>query len=179
MGIKITDLLEYRYSPLTGQAARVEQMLSVAHAKRNNIQTAFLSHSHKDAHRAKYTQRLLAEHGWVLYIDWEDSTMPDEPDAETAKNLQDRIKSCDWFLYLATENSSKSRWCPWEIGFADEVKGKKNLVIIPIEENDGTRHGNEYLQLYQRIDTDSLKKLAVFQPHQTYYGQALNEMRLY
>ncbi|PUU61759.1 hypothetical protein DCL23_26205, partial [Citrobacter freundii] len=61
-------------------------------------------------------------------------------------------KTTDWFLFLATKNSTQSRWCPWEIGFADIAKGYEKILIIPTENDSGVWYGNEYLQLYKRMD---------------------------
>lgn len=91
-------------------------------SKRFGQPTAFLSHSHKDAQLALGLQALLNDQGWDVYIDWQDQTMPDKPDTETALNIKSAIVRADWFLFLATQHSTTSRWCPWEIGFAD---GKK------------------------------------------------------
>ena len=63
-----------------------------------------------------------------------------------------RIQSV--FLFLATANSKASRWCPWEIGFADS--SQKGIYIIPTADGYGT-YGNEYLELYSHIDAGTYK----------------------
>jgi hypothetical protein len=116
--------------------------------------TAFLCHGHRDSALAEGLQALLAEQGVALYIDWQDATMPPEPNRETAARLQQRIKASDWFLFLATANSMASRWCPWELGYADGQKPLDRIAIVPT--SDGrSAHGNEYLQLYRRVDASS------------------------
>ncbi len=90
--------------------------LTEARAAQLGMKTAFLCHSHIDA---QYVEGLVAElrdQGWRIYIDWKDTSMPERPNAETADRIQSRIKALNYFLYLATPNSSSSRWCPWEIG---------------------------------------------------------------
>ena len=116
--------------------------------------TAFLCHSHLDSALAQGLQALLAEQGVALYVDWQDATMPSEPNRETAARLQQRIKTCDWFLFLATANSMASRWCPWELGYADGHKPLDRIAIVPTSDGRST-HGSEYLQLYRRVDTSS------------------------
>lgn len=136
----------------------------VEEARKAGHQTAFLSHSHRDAEIAKGVQAFLQEHGWKVYIDWEDLSMPSRPSRETADKIKRRIKQLDWMLYLATANSAASRWCPWEIGYADGVKGVDRVVIIPTQDNQGNNHGNEYLDLYQHVDTAQGGGYGLFRP---------------
>jgi hypothetical protein len=120
--------------------------------------TAFLCHSHRDSQLAEGLQALLAEQGVALYIDWQDASMPLEPNRETAARLQQRIKTSDWFLFLATTNSMASRWCPWELGYADGQKPLDRIAIVPTSDGKST-HGNEYLQLYRRVDVSNAGEL--------------------
>lgn len=131
---------------------------SLNEALSRNKQTAFLCHSHKDQELAKGLQVILKESGWDLYIDWEDNEMPSSPNKETASKIKSKIESTDWFLFLATSNSTQSRWCPWEIGYADSIKGYEKILIIPTEDDFGNWYGNEYLQLYKKIDEGSDKQ---------------------
>ncbi len=105
---------------------------------------------------------MLIEQGWDIYIDWQDQKMPERPDAETARRIKNAIVHANWFLFLATENSMSSRWCPWEIGYADGKKNLNNIVIVPTVDSSGRHHGNEYLQLYSRIDTTPNGALALY-----------------
>jgi hypothetical protein len=132
--------------------------------------TAFLCHSHKDNTLAEGLQVWLAEQGVDLYIDWKDSTMPEHPNRETAERIQHRIKTCDWFLFLATRNSMSSRWCPWELGYADGMKPLERIAIVPTSDSIST-HGNEYIDLYRRIDISVAKDLLWVPPgsHQGHY----------
>ena len=127
-------------------AGRVSESINFAMA--NNRQTAFLSHSHKDAALDKGVQGFLKSEGWEVYIDWEDSQMPEPPDRSTAVRIQEKIRNLNWFLFLATGNSTGSRWCPWEIGFADGVKSLGNILVIQTSEG-AVNHGGEYLGLLQ------------------------------
>lgn len=153
MAIKIRDLRS-----ASNRSGRVVLAKSLSEALAKNQQTAFLCHSHKDHELAKGLQVLMKENGWDLYIDWEDSEMPSTPNKETANRIKTKIKTTDWFLFLATGNSTQSRWCPWEIGFADSAKGYDKILIIPTEDDYGTWYGNEYLQLYKKMDEGSNKQ---------------------
>lgn len=90
-----------------------------------------------------------------LYIDWQDPCMPDAPDGTTANRIRAVVKDADVFLFLATNDSMASRWCPWELGFADGVKRNEQIALIATRDASGNYYGNEYLQLYRRIDQAS------------------------
>lgn len=138
---------------------------AVNQALREGKQTAFLSHSHRDAELAKGLQGFLQSQGWLVYIDWQDTSMPSRPNRETAQKIKDRIKRLDWFLYLATANSASSRWCPWEVGYADGVKHIDKIVIIPTRDSVGGNHGNEYMDLYRRITSAESGGFGLFNPN--------------
>ncbi|MNR36601.1 hypothetical protein D3C85_1545400 [compost metagenome] len=97
-------------------------------------------------------QQWLKEHGLDLYIDWQDDLMPETPDGTTAARIRTMIRNADVFLLLATSDSMISRWCPWELGFADGVKRTEQIAVISTRDNAGNYYGSEYLQLYRRID---------------------------
>ena len=163
---------------LRSAAARVSRVViskSLNEALSRNQQTAFLCHSHKDKNLVEGLQNLLNESGWNLYIDWLDEDLPESPDKNTALKIKNKIGQLNWFLFLATANSTGSRWCPWEIGYADAVKKHENILIIPTEDDSGKWHGNEYLQLYRKITDASNQKInksgyAVFDPKQSTGG---------
>jgi hypothetical protein len=136
-------------------------------AKVQGVKTAFLCHSHRDAELAKGLVNMLSEAGWRVYIDWEDVSMPETPNRETAERIQQKIRDLDFFLFLATANSMASRWCPWEIGYADGRKARDQLLVVPT--TDGlTTHGSEYLQLYRRVDRSTQGVVEVWHPGQSY-----------
>jgi TIR domain len=150
--------------------AVLSESMKVANSKQlSTKKSAFLCHSHKDEDLVKGLIILFQEQGIDLYVDWKDHTMPETPNGQTAKNIQSRIRQSDLFLFLASANSKQSRWCPWEIGYADS--SQKRIYILPT--SDGTSsYGNEYLELYPHIDIGKSKEnnqtgYAVFQPGNT------------
>lgn len=147
----------------------------VEEARQAGKQTAFLSHSHKDSTLAKGLQGFLQSKGWLVYIDWEDMSMPSKPNRETAQKIKDKIKRFDWFFYLATANSASSRWCPWEIGYADGVKDIDKIVIIPTRDSAGRNHGNEYMDLYRNVDVAQSGGYGLFYPNNR--GMLLENVR--
>lgn len=161
-----------RLSTLQAAASRGQSRLrNLSEAKRVGAKTAFLCHSHKDRGLATGFVNLMAEAGVEIYVDWADEEMPATPDRRTAQRIQSKIVELRYFFFLATENSMKSRWCPWEIGYADGKKPINQIVIIPC--TDGlTIHGNEYLGLYRSIDSQGLGQL-VFRDPAT-IGQVFN-----
>ena len=92
--------------------------------------------------------------GISIYVDWADTTMPERPNGITAGNIKNQIISLnDKFVLLATNNAVVSRWCNWEVGIADPFKlSKLKIAILPLADNSGTWNGNEYLQIYPRIE---------------------------
>lgn len=145
---------------------------TVYEAKARGIRTVFLCHSHLDAVLVRGLVTLLQESGWDVYVDWEDQTMPPRPSRETAAILKQRIEQADFFLFLVTQNSLSSRWCPWELGYADGTKPIDSILVCPTYDG-STTHGNEYVDLYRRIDLTSTGRLAVWNPGQSYYSAVL------
>jgi hypothetical protein len=163
MAIRIDALRSAAIRPKTVLARTLNE------AQTLGVKTAFLCHSHHDADLAKGLVQLLTEAGWRVYIDWQDAEMPEVPNRETAERIQHKIVDLEYFLFLATSNSMSSRWCPWEIGYADGKKHIDHILVIPT--TDGTRtHGNEYLQLYRRVDLSDQGELAVWRPGQNKGG---------
>lgn len=176
MAIKLRDLRATATARTSSVLAK-----SLTEAVANHQQTAFLCHSHKDRSLVIGLQNLLLKHGWRLYIDWLDKALPETPDETTASTIKLRIRQLDWFLFLATPNSTDSRWCPWEIGYADAVKNHNNILIVPTEDDSGQWYGNEYLQLYRQI-TNASNKLtnksgyAVFNPNSKSNGVWIEDL---
>ncbi len=141
--------------------------------------TVFLSHSHKDKEIAQGFKNLLAQCGIKVYIDWEDSELPKVPNRKTAEKIKEKIKELDLFILLATENSLFSTWCPWEIGIADSYKGYNRILIVPVSPDKDDRFiGNEYLQLYKRVEIVKPEKLFILEPEVRKYGTILHESEI-
>lgn len=143
---------------------------SINEAKSRYIKTAFLCHSHLDRDLVNGVQQTLQDAGITLYVDWQDASMPDSPNRVTAEKIQAKIIQADVFLYLATPNAGRSRWCPWEIGFADGKKSNEKIIVIPVKDGNFT-YGAEYLELYRRLDVDSMNRPGIWSPgRNTYYS---------
>lgn len=162
MVIKQSVLLEksYRYRK------EDSQVLETA-ALKGMKKVVFLCHSHKDEQLVKGILIWFKDLGIDLYVDWQDHSMPDVPNKETAQKIQEKIKKCDGFVFLATASSKASRWCPWEIGYADS--SRKDIYIMATADG-GSTYGNEYLELYKRMEEviyGGKNGLAAFEPKET------------
>lgn len=146
------------------------KVASVNEARANSLRTIFLCHSHLDAALASGVQNMLQEAGAKVYVDWQDPAMPSVPNKTTADRIRQKIRSLDYFLFLATDNSTASRWCPWEIGYADGVKESDRVMVMPTEKA-GTIYGNEYLALYRYIDLSDKNELAAWNAGETKNGK--------
>ena len=113
--------------------------------------TIFLSHKHEEIEILRQVVSLLKSLGTTIYLDWLDEDMPTETSGKTAERLKNKIIENQKFILLATEAAIASKWCNWELGYGDAKKFEKHIAIMPIEENDGTWSGNEYLQIYPTI----------------------------
>jgi hypothetical protein len=102
--------------------------------------------------------------------------MPDRPTKETAGKIKLQIQRLDWLLFLATANSMSSRWCPWEIGYADGKKGAETVVIIPTTAG-GDTYGNEYLDLYRNVFKIKEGGFAMFEAGASSDGRLLRAVR--
>lgn len=114
----------------------------------------FLSHSHDDLDKdyVKRTVAFLRGLGLTIYIDSDDNSMPPFTNASTALKIKNEIRNNKKFVLLATNNAISSQWCNWELGYGDSYKYIENLAIFPLSDNTGIWKGNEYLQIYPRIE---------------------------
>lgn len=123
---------------------------------RNQIDV-FVSHSSADNEFIRKVLLFLryAKGGVQGYVDWQDPKMQHPTDVETAKRLKDRIKRAKKLIYVVTNDSLKSVWCSWELGFADCDKGVEDVAMLAIKPNNGRWKHNEYLQQYPCISYEN------------------------
>lgn len=125
----------------------------------------FIAHSSSDKMFVKKVLAFLknSKGGIGGYVDWRDASMPIVTNAETAIQLKARIENARKVIYVVTNESIKSVWCSWEIGFADKAKGADKIAVLAIKPNNGRWKNNEYLQQYPWISYDIRNDL--FQVH--------------
>lgn len=121
----------------------------------------FISHSSHDVEFIKKLKFFLKNSKGVtnVYVDWQDPDMEHETDAQTAKDLKARIRKAKKVIYVVTNDSLKSVWCGWEIGYADCHKGEDDVALLAIKPNNGRWKNHEYLQQYSWITYDQAEHL--------------------
>jgi len=119
----------------------------------------FLSHSHYDKNVVEEAKIFFENLGINIYVDWADQTMPENTNGTTATRIKNQIISGnDKFVLLATNSAVASKWCNWEVGIADPFKlPSKKIALLPLADNSGTWNGNEYFQIYPRIERNLTK----------------------
>jgi hypothetical protein len=143
----------------------VSVILSAARAETKTTDKigVFLSHSHKDKSLIKQAVSFFKAINISVYVDWMDETMPEKTSGETALKIKSKIISNQKFIFLATNDAIISKWCNWELGIGDTFKfSSDNLAILPLSENSGSWYGNEYLQIYPRIESVNLSVHGIY-----------------
>lgn len=141
----------YAVSQVTGAQAPIMENVRFSEAKT----TVFISHKHDDLDDLKGVLGFLEQtYNIKVYIDSQDPSMPRITSAETAENIKQRIRLCQKFILLATNNAIESKWCNWELGYGDAHRYKDNIALFPMKPSgayDFQYKGSEYLQIYPYI----------------------------
>lgn len=115
--------------------------------------TVFMSHKHDDLDNIKGLIGFLEKtYDVKAYIDSWDPTMPSQTCGDTAKQLKNRIESCDKFIFMATDGAIDSKWCNWKLGYGDSQKFPENIAIFHVSDAiELNYNGYEYFDLYPYI----------------------------
>ena len=110
----------------------------------------FISHSFSDKDLVIGLLHLFSAAGYIVYIDWINDSSLDRQNVtpETAALIRQRVRQSKGTAYIATTNSTTSKWCPWELGISDGMKGR--VCILPVMYT--VFLGQEYLGLYPYLD---------------------------
>ena len=76
---------------------------------------------------------------------------------ETAAVLRQRMRQSKSLLYLASDNSSSSKWMPWELGYFDGFKPDGVAIMPVLDSATDAFKGQEYLGLYPIVQKDTYK----------------------
>ncbi|MEQ1160932.1 toll/interleukin-1 receptor domain-containing protein [Acinetobacter calcoaceticus] len=137
---------------------------SLQEQKKCNSFDIFLSHSSKDKQLILGIKQLIEDSGYSVYIDWVDDPQLDRANvnAQTADILRTRMKQSKFLVYVDSNNATTSKWMPWELGYFDGYKPNK-IGILPIrQKSEGSYIGQEYLDLYPKIEKNNLNALHEF-----------------
>jgi hypothetical protein len=119
---------------------------------KSKLYDIFMSHPKKDDETILGVKLLLEDLGHSVYVDWLEDPHLDRSNVSpaTAETLRERMGACKSLFYTTTENSSSSKWMPWECGYFDGKKGK--AAILPLTaDGSAVFKGQEYLGLYPYI----------------------------
>lgn len=114
----------------------------------------FLSYRREDRDYVVSVVEFLKRNGINVYIDYLDDSLEDD-NTKVAGQLRTRIGNCKKFISLATPNSSKSKWMPWELGLGDRIVNYENVAVLPITHNENSWGDQEYGAIYGRIENQS------------------------
>ncbi|MDP9078858.1 MAG: toll/interleukin-1 receptor domain-containing protein [Bacteroidota bacterium] len=148
---RLAELTENRFGTATFSATLNENIRKSETGSGTKI---FLSHSHADADKIEVRRItvMLRKVNANVYIDRNDSGLPPTTGADTALRLKRQIKTSEKFILVATNNAIASKWCNWDLGHGDAYKFPDHIAIIPLAEHDGQWTGQEYLNIYPRIE---------------------------
>jgi hypothetical protein len=110
----------------------------------------FLSHSIRDKALVTGVIDRLKRSGFTVYVDWIDDAQLDRTAVtpENAERLRARMRHCRSLLYLATDNASRSKWMPWEVGFFDGLDQGEIGILPVLDDPQEDFEGMEFLGLY-------------------------------
>lgn len=111
----------------------------------------FISHKHNEEEFVYRLKDILERYGFGGYVDWEDDDMPPITTGDTAKKLKKRIREAKKFILIATKAAIDSKWCNWEVGYADAYKYEDHIALFPVKGDFENYKGEEYLQIYSSI----------------------------
>ena len=117
----------------------------------------FLSHSQSDLRPAVHAIDILEQHGANVYMDVRDAEIASSSsDREIAMRLRRAIQQTRRLAVLVTENTSTSRWIPWEMGVADGISGPEKVAVFPFRRDSNAASlwaEQEYFELYARVES--------------------------
>lgn len=148
----ITESQLKGYRNTTRYFSVTESLKQVRNESKFYKTTIFLSHKHDELEALDGAISFLKKEGIDVYVDWLDEGMPKTTSGETAKRIKQKIKENDKFILLATEGAINSKWCNWELGLGDAAKYIENIALFPVEKDNTSFSGAEYLQIYPFIE---------------------------
>lgn len=146
-----SQLSEYRSRTRTFSADNIVN-LNESFSRDTSRPMIFLSHKHDEHTILQDVIAFLKNEGVDVYVDWMDPNMPAYTNGETAHKLKQKIKVANKFILIATQEAINSKWCNWELGLGDAEKYIENIALFPINKNNQSFYGAEYLRIYPWIE---------------------------
>ena len=116
----------------------------------------FISHQKADSSAAKQIADYLLTAGINVYFDEYDNTLELTNPYSVVNGIRNGLRHSTHVLVLLSENALKSKWIPWEVGYAYDSKQVISLTLKEIS----TTQLPEYLQITTIIrGTKSLNEL--------------------
>lgn len=112
----------------------------------------FLSHAFDDKELILGVALTLEDLGYTVYLDWRDDPSLDRKNVNqgTALKLRERMWNSKCLFFATTENTSNSKWMPWELGFKDGHNNRSAILPLQATRPDDYK-GQEYLGVYPYI----------------------------
>ncbi|MEJ0098439.1 MAG: toll-Interleukin receptor [Pseudomonadota bacterium] len=119
----------------------------------------FLSHAYVDGDLILGVKALLEGDGLSVYVDWQTDPTLDRTNvsSKTAAVLRTRMQQSKSLFYVATANSSNSKWMPWELGYFDGLRNGGVAILPLLSSPMASFEGQEYLGLYPVVRRDTYK----------------------
>ena len=119
----------------------------------------FLSHAFDDKELILGVALTLEDLGYSVYLDWRDDPSLDRKNVNrtTALKLRERMRNSKCLFFSTTENTSNSRWMPWELGFNDGLNNRSAILPLQATRQDDYK-GQEYLGIYPYITQQKSSK---------------------
>lgn len=119
--------------------------------EKNKKYDLFISHSSTNKELLLRTKSILNSLNFNVYIDWindKEGLKRTLTNAETAQVIIERLKSSSALMFVYTQDSLKSLWTPWEIGYFHSLKGKI-CVYYPDDVDDNDIPA--YIKIYPKV----------------------------
>ncbi|MDY0144037.1 MAG: toll/interleukin-1 receptor domain-containing protein [Bacteroidales bacterium] len=125
--------------------------------EKETLYDVFVSYSYLEKASAVLITELLEKCGYKVYIDLRDDDINkhQEVNKKTAERIIQNMKVCKSLLFLHTNATKNSQWCPWELGYFNGFRNR--CAIIPLtEKNNETVEHQEFLSLYPYVDYEKI-----------------------
>jgi len=126
--------------------------------KENELYDVFISYSYIEKTSAILITELLQKKGYKVYIDLRDDVINKRQSVnkETAERIIQNMKQCKSLLFLHTNATKNSQWCPWELGYFNGFRNRCAIIPLSEKNNDLVEH-QEFLSLYPYVDYEKIR----------------------